>query len=154
MAVTAVVHCDSNGLIGTNGTLAYKSREDHQWFKSFTQGKLLVMGRNTYAECGNLPNRDILCLSSSSNLYNGVPTNCTVESLEKYGLVICGGTKVYQQYLPRCSEVIVNYTKQPQKQPSSNPTYFNLTQLNQLFEAIQTVEYKTFIQVTYRPKKL
>lgn len=152
MTITAVVHCDSNGLIGTNRTLAYKSREDHQWFKSYTQGKHLIMGRNTYAECGNLANRGILCLSSSGNLYNGLPTKHTVESLGN-SVVICGGAKIYEQYLPNCKQVIVNYTKQVEKRPGSNPTYFNLTQLHELFEFVQFVDYKTFTQVVYRLKK-
>lgn len=150
--VVAVVHCDSNGLIGTSGTRAYKSREDHQWFKSFTRGKHLVMGRNTYAECGDLANRGILCLSSSGNLYNGRQTKHNVESLGKYNVVICGGAKVYEQYLPICDQVIVNYTKQAKKQPGLSPTYFNLKQLNELFTEVERVEYKTFTQVIYKPR--
>lgn len=152
MTITALVHCDSKGLIGTNGVLAYKSREDHLWFKSFTQGKHLVMGRKTYTECGNLPSRGILCLSSSGNLYNGIATKRTVESLGKYNVVICGGAKVYEQYLPICNEVIVNYTKQTEKQPGLKPTYFNLSQLNELFIEVQKVEYNTFTQVIYKLK--
>lgn len=152
MTITALVHCDSKGLIGTNGGLAYKSREDHLWFKSFTQGKHLVMGRKTYTECGNLPSRGILCLSSSGNLYNGIATKRTVESLGKYNVVICGGAKVYEQYLPICNEVIVNYTKQTEKQPGLKPTYFNLSQLNELFIEVQKVEYNTFTQVIYKLK--
>jgi dihydrofolate reductase len=151
----AVLHCDQKGLIGTNSTLAYKSREDFQWFKSYTQGKFLVMGKNTYAECGNLANRSILSLSSKGNLFNGLPTSYTVESLlaKKYHLVFCGGPSIYEKYLPICSEVIINYTEKPEKQPGLNPSYFNLVQLHQLFEVDQTVEYKTFAQVIYRPKK-
>jgi dihydrofolate reductase len=153
MTNVAILHCDSNGLIGTNGTLAYKSREDFQWFKSFTRSKFLVMGRNTYAECGNLTNRNILALSSEGNLLNGKATEHAVESLlaRKYELIFCGGPRVYEQYLPLCSKVIINYTKQPEKLPGLDPSYFNLTQLHELFDVAQTVEYKTFMQVIYRP---
>lgn len=150
--IVAVVHCDSNGLIGKDGTLAYKSVEDHQWFKSFTFGKHLVMGRKTYAECGNLANRGILCLSSSGNLYNGLTTNLTVENLSKYNVVICGGVKIYEQYLPSCDQVIVNYTKQVKKEPSLNSAYFNLSQLNELFIEVKRVEYKEFTQAVYQQK--
>jgi hypothetical protein len=40
-----------------------------------------------------------------------------VESLlaQKNSLIFCGGPQVYEQYLPICSEVIINYTKQPKK---------------------------------------
>jgi dihydrofolate reductase len=154
MANFAILHCDSKGLIGTTGTLAYKSREDFRWFKSYTRNKILVMGRNTYEECGNLPNRLILVLSSSSNLLNGKTTERTVESLiaQKYDLIFCGGPSVYEKYLPFCSEVIINYTKQPEKQPGLNPAYFNLAQLHELFDVAQTIEYNTFTQVIYKPQ--
>jgi dihydrofolate reductase len=151
----AILHCDRKGLIGTNGTLAYKSREDFQWFKSFTLNKFLVMGRNTYAECGNLTNRSILSLSSNGNLFNGKATEHTVKTLQtlKRKLVFCGGPSVYEKHLPDCNAVIINYTKQPEKSPGLNPSYFNLVQLHELFDIAQSIEYKTFTQVIYKPKK-
>lgn len=157
--LTAIVHCDSKGLIGTAGTLAYRSREDFQFFKKYTSGskhgsntKVLVMGTKTYKESGQLANRNILVLSSNGNLFNGKKTTHTVSSLKPLNLILCGGSKIYEEYLPFCKEVIVNYTKQIEKSPGLAPVFFNIEQLHNLFEVKKTEEFNTFTQVTYKAK--
>jgi dihydrofolate reductase len=152
MSFSAITHCDTTGLIGLNNQLAYHSSEDLKEFKAQTLGNqtILVMGKNTYQECGNLPERIILALSSKGNLLNGKATNETVETLSKSNyMIICGGSIVYEQFLPLCESVIVHFTKQPNKKPGTNPRYFPLQLLNELFRPTTVKDFKTFTQIWY-----
>ena len=155
MSFSAIVHCDTTGLIGINNQLAYRSLEDLKEFKTRTLGNqiILVMGKNTYRECGNLSGRTILTLSSKGNLLNGKTTNETVKSLaDSNHIIICGGPAVYSQFLPVCESVIVHFTKQPNKNPGVNSSYFPMQLLNELFWPVTTKDFKTFSQVWYCPR--
>ncbi len=152
MSFSAIAHCDTTGLIGLSNRLAYRSSEDLKEFKAQTLGSqtILVMGKNTYQECGNLPERIILALSSKGNLLNGKATNETVETLSRSNhMIICGGPIVYEQFLPLCDSVIIHFTKQPQKNPGDNPSYFPLNLLNELFRQTTVKDFKTFTQIHY-----
>lgn len=156
MTFSAITHCDYTGLIGIENQLAYRSKEDFAEFKKQTTGNqiVLVMGKNTYQECGNLKDRTILALSSKGNRLNGNLTDETIDSLAKTNhIIICGGPKVYEEYLPRCEEVLVHFTKQPMPVPNSFlQSYFPLQIINQLFKPIYQKEFKTFTQVLYKAK--
>jgi dihydrofolate reductase len=148
--ITALVHCDKNGLIGVDGKLAYTSLEDLREFKKLTVGdnKVLVMGKRTYEECGNLAGRTILTLSSEGNLLNGQPTTETFNSLRvNNDILICGGEIVYKTYLPCCDAVIVHLTKQETLLRSG--TMFPWLVLVDLFTPVLTREFDTFTQVVY-----
>ncbi len=152
MSFSAIAHCDTTGLIGLSNRLAYRSSEDLKEFKAQTLGSqtILVMGKNTYQECGNLSERIILALSSKGNLLNGKATNETVETLSRSNhMIICGGPIVYEQFLPLCDSVIIHFTKQPQKKPGDNPSYFPLNLLNELFRQTTVKDFKTFTQIHY-----
>lgn len=148
--ISAILHTDSAGLIGVDGKLAYRSKEDFKAFKYYTLGenKILVMGRKTYEECGKLHLRNILVLSRKGNLLNGFPTRLTVENAEA-NIVICGGATVYDQYLPMCSEVVVNFTKQKPRRHSSGCTYVNLEPLDKLFSLQSQEDHKDYITKVY-----
>lgn len=154
---TAMAHCDTMGLIGCNNQLAYRSSEDLKEFKAQTLGNqvVLVMGKNTYQECGNLSERVILALSSKGNLLNGKATNETVETLSKSNyIIICGGPIVYKQFLPSCESVIIHFTKQANKKPSANSSYFPLQLLNELFRPTIVKDFKTFTQIRYFKREI
>jgi dihydrofolate reductase len=148
----AITHCDTNGLIGLNHKLAYKSSEDFAEFKTQTLGDrtVLVMGRKTYEECGNLSERNVLALSNFGNLFNGKPTNKTVKTLsKKYRIIICGGQKVYEHYLDQCDHVIVHYSKQDLLTPNTSAVYFPLQQLHKAFKPTTLKDFDTFVQIWY-----
>ena len=118
----AIAHCDYDYLVGVDGHLAYKSKADFKEFKKLTVDKLLVVGTNTYIEMGNLPNRNVLCLSSKGNTLNGTKTTLKVEDLDSF--VLCGGYGIWSEYLYLCDFVVLNYTNQPKVKPMPNPTHF------------------------------
>lgn len=149
--ISAILHTDHAGLIGINGELAYRSKEDFKSFKKYTSkpNTLLVMGRRTYQECGNLPGRNILTLSSKGNLLNGQPTDITIENC-KEDLILCGGATVYNGYLHLCQEVVINFTKQECPPLLGVYTYFDLDYLNRLFTLESCVHTKDFVQAIYK----
>lgn len=118
----AIAHCDYDYLVGVDGHLAYRSHADFKEFKKLTADKLLVVGTNTYREMGNLKNRDVLCLSSKGNTLNGEPTAWRVEDLDSF--VLCGGNRIWAEYLHLCDSVVLNYTTQPKVKRIINPVYF------------------------------
>jgi dihydrofolate reductase len=157
--VTAIVHCDQDGLIGIDGKLAYRSKEDLQFFKEYTTNSayptLLVMGRKTFEECGPLPGRRILVLASAGNYFcNGTRSGLSVEDLagSQYNIVLCGGSQVYNKYLYLCSEVVLNFTTQEPKEPGVNPAYIDLRNLDSLFKYSSHSHYETFTQMIYSKK--
>jgi dihydrofolate reductase len=154
MSFSAIAHCDINGLIGLNNQLAYRSREDLKEFKAQTLGNstVLVMGKNTYKECGNLPGRKILSLSRAGNLLNGEPTQHTIDTLAKENyMILCGGPTVYEAYLLRCESVIMHWSKAPviEPQEQDKASYFPIQLLNEVFRPTTVNDFKTFTQIWY-----
>ena len=145
----SITHCDNSGLIGVDGELAYKSTEDFKEFKRITKDSVLLMGKNTYQECGPLKNRQMLVLSSKGNTLDGKPFN---GDFSKMGdIVLCGGPKVYKDYLPLCELVVLHVTKQQKILNPLNPAYFPLDTLQKLFVLESSKEFETFIQQIYLP---
>ena len=61
----AIAAMSKNRVIGNKGTIPWHVKEDFQWFKEFTMGKTLVMGRRTYDSIPPLKGRKICVLSSN-----------------------------------------------------------------------------------------
>lgn len=61
-AIIAVDECMG---IGKDGKIPWKFKEDLKFFKFITTGSNIVMGRKTYEDCGILPYRTNIVISSS-----------------------------------------------------------------------------------------
>lgn len=62
--ISLVVAVADNGVIGKDGTLPWRMRDDLKWFKSVTTGKPIVMGRTTWESLGGpLPQRRNIVVS-------------------------------------------------------------------------------------------
>ena len=101
----------NNNEIGKNNKLLWHIPEDLKKFKEITQGKTVVMGRNTFESIGKpLPNRHNIVLSKNSKLFSN---NCN-EKLEIYDdfskivkkyrnsdeeVFIIGGAQIYKKAL-------------------------------------------------------
>ena len=60
----AILAMAQNRVIGKNGGLPWPSiKEDFKWFKEFTTGKKLIVGKNTFDTLPMLKNREILVLT-------------------------------------------------------------------------------------------
>jgi dihydrofolate reductase len=121
MAFKAIAAMSLNRVIGSGNKLPWHLPEDFKWFKQMTTGHVLVMGRNTFASIGkSLPNRTTIVLSRNGQLLQipGVQTFQSIEELDRYaaantgrGIFICGGAQIYEQLLPRCSDLYLTLVK-------------------------------------------
>jgi dihydrofolate reductase len=117
----AIAAMSSGRTIGLNGKLPWSPiKEDFKWFKEFTIGKALIVGKNTFTTLPPLKNRRILVLSSSHFVH---PTDVTVipdlEQLnavisglkfhENIETIVAGGAGVYKSLLHLIDEFYVTH---------------------------------------------
>ena len=73
MKITLIAAMDSMGGIGKNGAMPWYCNEDLKHFKAYTDGKVCVMGRNTWDSLPvkPLPNREnwVLASKDTPNLF-------------------------------------------------------------------------------------
>lgn len=106
-----IVAIGNNNEIGKNNKLLWHIPEDLKKFKEITQGKTVIMGRNTYESIGKpLPDRHNIVLSKDlklfSNNYNEKLEICDnfSEIVKKYEnsdeeIFIIGGAQIYKKAL-------------------------------------------------------
>ena len=97
---------DSNNAIGYKNCLLYNIKEDKEYFKNLTTGKIIVMGRKTFESIGKaLPNRENIVLTRNKNYF---AENCVVlHSLndvieyckDKNEVFVIGGAEIYKMFL-------------------------------------------------------
>ncbi len=109
--VTAVVAMTPSGVIGLDGTMPWRLREDLQRFKRMTMGGVLVMGRKTFDSIGRaLPGRRTIVVSRQQGLdYEGVELASSPEDALRLGgdaaIYVVGGAEIYRQLIDRCDQV-------------------------------------------------
>ena len=125
----AIIAMAKNRVIGNNGKLPWPSiKEDFKWFKEFTTGKKLIVGKNTFDTLPLLKNRECIVLTRPvagidayiTNQYlvnNNAMTGqmITMEDVESYSqfrkdyLIVAGGAKTYVKLLPYITEFYVTH---------------------------------------------
>lgn len=118
MRVSLVAAVARNGVIGGDGDLIWRIRDDLKWFKKITMGKPIVMGRKTYDSIGKaLPGRDNIVLTRAPDFT--APGIFVTRSLggalrlaeycaETAGvdeICIIGGGEIYAQTLARADRL-------------------------------------------------
>ena len=106
----AIAAMAENRAIGNKGKIPWHLPEDFKWFKQTTLGHFLVMGRKTYESIGRpLPGRKTFVLSRGQQAIPGVQTLASLTDLEQLEtdkvIWIAGGSEIYRQMLPKCSEL-------------------------------------------------
>lgn len=107
---------DPAGLIGKDGGLPWRIREDLQHFKRTTLGHTIIMGRRTWESLGKvLPGRRNLVVSSSGTLK--VPGGRVVHSLDEALAFaaavsdelpfVIGGVMLYAEALERATRLFL-----------------------------------------------
>jgi dihydrofolate reductase len=109
--MTAIVAMSRNRAIGLNGKIPWHLPEDLRWFKERTLGGALLMGRKTYDSIGRpLPGRKTLVVSRTAEI-NGVEMIRDLAAFDPTPLgvpvYIVGGSEIYAQLLPRCTDLFV-----------------------------------------------
>ena len=117
MKISIIAALGKNNEIGLNNDLLWSISEDLQNFKKITMGHYLVMGRKTYQSIGKeLKGRKLIILSSDPYLSVGAHliAHSVEEAIylaEKNGeeeLMICGGAKVYKDFLPKANQMYLS----------------------------------------------
>ena len=109
----AIAAMARNRVIGYKGSIPWHLPEDFKWFKKTTLGGVVVMGRKTFESLGKpLPGRRNVVISSSSQ-FEGVDNVRDVGELNETDyspatVWVIGGAHVYEQMLPRCSDLYLS----------------------------------------------
>ena len=136
MAIAAV---SLDGVIGRNGDLPWRLKEDLAWFKKITSDHTVLMGRKTWDSLGRpLPNRRNLVLSRSLEAEEGMEVIRSTEGFQDLGLkgdvFVIGGGEVYSMLLPKCDELyLTKVFREVEDGDAFFPEYENL------FEPMETL---------------
>lgn len=112
--IAAIFAVDTNGGLGYEGTLPWpKNSEDLKWFKTNTQGQIVVMGRRTWDDPmmpKPLPNRANIVISNRSlddyptvTVFSGdwlTSLKLLRNNVNNKDIFIIGGAGILQQCLP------------------------------------------------------
>ena len=124
----AILAMAQNRVIGKNGGLPWPSiKEDFKWFKEFTMGGTLIVGKNTFDTLPFLKNRECLVLVKEDKIMAANPNQylvnnnsmtgqlITMTDIESYSqfrkdyLIVTGGAKTYIKLLPYITEFYVTH---------------------------------------------
>ena len=124
----AIAAMAQNRVIGKDRGLPWPSiKEDFKWFKEFTMGNTLIVGKNTFDTLPLLKNRECLVLVKPVEELKHIPNQhivnnnsmtgqlITMEDIESYSqfrkeyLIVAGGAKTYIKLLPYIDEFYVTH---------------------------------------------
>lgn len=107
--MTGLVAVSKNNIIGHQGKLPWKCKEDLEWFKMCTKNKKIIVGYTTYVNMPRLRDRKLFVLSDKhkESVYDpfkdfAMSTICydDVFKLKDYNdLIVCGGNKTYNTFI-------------------------------------------------------
>jgi dihydrofolate reductase len=112
--ITLLAAIGRNGEIGYHDNLPWKIPEDMKHFKEYTTGKVVIMGRKTFASIGKvLPGRKCIVISTH-DLNNLAVCAKDVESALSIEhcypeLVIIGGARIYAQTIELAHKMIITH---------------------------------------------
>jgi dihydrofolate reductase len=110
MLISFVVAMSENRVIGKEGQVPWHLPKDLNHFKKLTVGKNILMGRKTFEAIGQaLPHRHNFVLSRDDNFSaNNIGVFHNKEEVLRSNfdeLMIIGGEKIYQLFLPECQKI-------------------------------------------------
>jgi len=124
----AIIAMAKNRVIGKDGGLPWSSiKEDFKWFKEFTTGKKLIVGKNTFDTLPMLKNREILVLTRRVEELSEIPNQYLINKNDLTGkiinvndlssmeldkdpdIIVAGGAKTYVRLLPYITEFYVTH---------------------------------------------
>ena len=106
--INLIVACARNRVIGKDGRLPWRIREDWEYFLEKTKQGTLIMGRRCYDEMGkHLLDRDVIALSRDSNKSfeharkaSSLPEALEMAQSNDGDVWICGGQAIYEEAMP------------------------------------------------------
>ena len=160
----AIIAMAKNRVIGKNGGLPWPSiKEDFRWFKEFTTGKKLIVGKNTFDTLPFLKNREILVLTRrieeldvylqnqyfiNNNNLTGKLIDATDVSLmdlnDDPDIIVAGGAKTYVRLLPYINEFYVTHVNGSYEGDTYMPPFedlFSKFELVKEFDGHKVIKY-------------
>ncbi len=113
--ITLIAAIGRNGELGLGNKLPWDIPEDMKHFKSYTIGKVIVMGSNTFASLGHkaLPGRKSIVISTQdlSGLAIRAKDIASVLSIDHCypELVVIGGASVYNQTIIVADKLVITH---------------------------------------------
>ena len=92
-----IVAVSSNNAIGQNNQIPWYVSGDLAWFKAFTTGRIIAMGKHTFKGTGLLPGRTTIVLDRATS-FTSLPDNT----------IIVGGAAVYRAAVQHCEQLLVS----------------------------------------------
>lgn len=164
----AIMAMSKNRCIGKDGKLPFHSKDDFKWFKEFTMGKTLVVGRKTFDELPKLKGRECFIITNNSPMstvgFHTVKSNINgmvgKHVLGKYidgfinlnnykELIIAGGKSIYQLFMPHITEFYVTVLDIEVKGDTYMEPFEHLFSKNEVvreFEGGKVIKYYDNIQ--------
>ncbi len=111
MSVTLISAVSENNVIGREGDLPWRLREDMRWFMKRTKGSAVVMGRKTFESMDTpLPDRANIVLTRNKEWSaEGAEVAHSIEDALRMGAegetFAIGGTAIYKAALPYATRI-------------------------------------------------
>lgn len=113
--ITLIAAIGRNGELGLDNKLLWDIPEDMKHFISYTKGKVIAMGSNTFASIGNKPLSGRKCIVLSSSGLAGMAIRAkTIDDIFSVDhcypeIVIIGGASVYKQTIDRADKLVITH---------------------------------------------
>ena len=114
MKITLIAAFDNERAIAKNGEIPWDIPEDQEHFKRKTIGHPVIVGRKTYENIGNLPEREMVVLSKEEiypDVINArsIPSALSVceTEFETDEVFVAGGESVYEQFMDRADRMVL-----------------------------------------------
>ena len=114
--ITLIAAIGRNREIGYNNKLLWNIPEDMRHFKSYTMGKVVIMGKNTFSSLGHKPlpgRRNIVISHNKCNTTDVIYARSIDDALSIEHcydeLVVIGGSSIYNQTIDRADKLVITH---------------------------------------------
>lgn len=153
--ITLIAAIGKNNELGFKNKLPWNIPEDMKHFKSYTMGKVVVMGSNTFASLGHKPLPGRKCIVLSSMSLDGIAIRAkSIEDILSVDhcypeMVVIGGASVYRQTIDHADKLVITHIDAEFKADTFFPV-IDLTkwEINSIIDGSnETYKYK-FVEYT------
>lgn len=126
--ITLIAAIGQNNELGLDNKLLWNIPEDMRHFKSYTMGKVILMGRKTYDSIGRKPLPGRRCIVVSKSKLNGIviPAYTIEDALSvEYcydELVVIGGASIYSQTIDLADKLVITHIEESFEADTFFPT--------------------------------
>jgi len=131
--ISLIAAVDAGFGIGKNGNLLYKVSEDMRYFREITVGGVVVVGRKTFENMGNLPGRNIVVMTKKDDFKDeSVETAASVAEflrlLKNYRnkkIFVAGGAEIFQELMPYARKAFITHILDKREADIFMPTLYD-----------------------------